>query len=233
MESIEAFCDRYDACGDGKKWALENCSTMDDVWERANPEWLIWVATRDGVLEDKTLRLFACFCARQIWPLLEDERSRNAVLVAEKFADGDATEDDLTAACAAARAAERDAEQASAWDATRVAACAAARAAARAAAWDAACAAARATACATTCATAWDAACAAARDAAWDAARDASWAASWDASWAAAWDAAWDAARDAARCAARVAARGAALINQAKWLRENAKANFKLAGSVT
>ena len=213
MESIEAFCDRYDACGDGKKWALENCSTMDDVWERANPEWLIWVATRDGVLEDKTLRLFACFCARQIWPLLEDERSRNAVLVAEKFADGDATEDDLTAACAAARAAERDAEQASAWDATRVAACAAARAAARAAAWDAA--------------------CAAARDAAWDAARDASWAASWDASWAAAWDAAWDAARDAARCAARVAARGAALINQAKWLRENAKANFKLAGSVT
>lgn len=204
METIESFCDQHEACHDGKKWALENCSTMDDVWERAKPEWLIWVATRDGVLEDKTLRLFACFCARQIWPLLEDERSRNAVLVAEKFADGDATEDDLTAAWDAARAAERDAEQASAWDATRVAACAAARAAARAAAWDAA--------------------CATARDAAWDAARDAAWAASWDASRAASWAAAWD--------AARVAARGAALINQAKWLRENAKPNFKLAGSV-
>ena len=110
VETIESFCDRHDACHDGKKWALENCSTMDDVWERAKPEWLIWVATRDGVLEDKTLRLFACFCARQIWPLLEDERSRNAVLVAEKFADGDATEDDLAAACAAAWDAARAAE---------------------------------------------------------------------------------------------------------------------------
>lgn len=130
MESIESFCDRHYVCCDGKKWALENCSTMDDVWKRAKPEWLIWVATRAGVLDDKTLRLFACWCVRHVWRLLE-ERSRNAVLVAEKFVNGEAMEDDLDAARAAAR----------------VAACSAARVAARAAscntAWDAARAAAR------------------------------------------------------------------------------------------
>ena len=93
------------------------------------------------------LRLWACWCVRQIWPLLTDERSRRAVIVAERFARGTATTEELSAAWAAA------------WDAARDAASAAASAAAWAAAWDAARAA------------AWDAAWAAARDAAGAAAR--------------------------------------------------------------
>ena len=53
---------------------------------------------------DKTERLFACWCVRQVWHLLKDERSRNAVEVAEKYANGLATVDELTAAGAVARA---------------------------------------------------------------------------------------------------------------------------------
>ena len=60
---------------------------------------------------DKTLRLFACWCVRQIWPLLTDERSRNAVDVAEKYANGEATSEELAAAWDAANwAAARDAQ---------------------------------------------------------------------------------------------------------------------------
>lgn len=105
IETIESFCDRHDACYDDKQWALENCATMLDVWERAKPWLLIWVATRPGVLDDKTLRLFMCWFVRQVWDLLEDKRIRNAVFVAEKFANGDATEDELTAARDVAEAA--------------------------------------------------------------------------------------------------------------------------------
>jgi hypothetical protein len=46
----------------------------------------------------RKLRLFACGCCRQAWHLLEDERSRNAVEIAEKRADGEESPEALVAA---------------------------------------------------------------------------------------------------------------------------------------
>ena len=101
--SIEEFCTKHGACDPGREWALAHCSDMHEVWQKAKPEWLFWVAVKPGVLTDRELRLFACWCARQVWHLMTDERSRNAVEVAERFARGEASEDELTAAWAAAR----------------------------------------------------------------------------------------------------------------------------------
>ena len=100
---------------------------------------------------DREIRLFAVWCARQVEHLMMDERSKNALNVAERFANGEASKVELAAAKAAALAA--------AW----AAAWATARAAALDAAW--------ATARATTKAAALDAALDAAWDAAWATAR--------------------------------------------------------------
>jgi len=101
------------------------------------------VASRRTVLWmrniEKELRLFACWCVRNtpltdgrvVWDLLTDKRSKNAVVVAERFANGDATHDELSAAWAAARDV--------AWDAAEEAA----SATSLGAAWEAASAAAR------------------------------------------------------------------------------------------
>ena len=111
---LREFLRKHHACSEGYEWAVENCDSLSDVWDRAKPEWLIWIATREGVLSDRDLRLFACWSVRQVWDQLTDDRSRNAVAVAERYARGEATDSELAAASAAAWDA--------AWDATRAAA---------------------------------------------------------------------------------------------------------------
>ena len=99
---------------------------------------------------EKQARLYAVWCARQMQHLLTDPRSLAALDVAERYANGEATDAELAAAEAAARDAARDvagavAESvawAVAWAAARAAGAAAG--AARAASWAAAGAVARA-----------------------------------------------------------------------------------------
>jgi hypothetical protein len=71
-------------------------------WHRSEtPEKLLAHLSRHGASERK-LRLFACACCHRIRHLLADARSWGAVEVAERYADGRATVDELTAARTAA-----------------------------------------------------------------------------------------------------------------------------------
>ena len=146
--TITVFCKKYDACQPGIDWAAEKLpgGMMSELWPVLieQPEYLIWVATQEYVFSDRDNRIMACRFVREtpigggrtVWDLLTDERSRNAVIVAERYCNGEATEDELAAAGAAAWAAVWAAARAAAWTAEQAAG-AATWAAARAAAWTA------------------------------------------------------------------------------------------------
>jgi hypothetical protein len=64
-----------------------------------------------GRASARKLRLFACACAGTVEHLMKHERSRQALRVARRFADGQASEGELNAARKSARDAEREDER--------------------------------------------------------------------------------------------------------------------------
>jgi len=120
---------------EAREWLAKNYITdLADAWDRCHrADWMLWLDKDLDLLTDRERRLIACRCVRdtplidgrKVWDLLTDERSRRAVTVAERYADGDATDEQLVDAWNAAR----DAAQAAATDPAETATWAAARAA--------------------------------------------------------------------------------------------------------
>ena len=153
----------------GKTTADDEPVPFETILDSNGLDDALWCC-RSAPQHDREWRLFAVWCARQVQHLMTDPRWVTALDVAERFANGKATDDELTAAYVAARAAAGGAWDA-AWDAAR----AAARAAAKPAA-SVAYVAPDAVAYAAADAVAW-AVASVAEPAAWAAAADAAWAA--------------------------------------------------------
>jgi hypothetical protein len=114
---VEDFIDKYSPCLQGAGFAL-NYKKMSDVWDalvkRNGPkhnDWLIWLFSREGICSEKEQRLFAVWCCRKVLHLMADHRSRHAVEVAEKYANGEASVKELSEAKEAAKDAESDSER--------------------------------------------------------------------------------------------------------------------------
>jgi hypothetical protein len=174
----------HSPCADGWKKLLSNLgkTRADDeplaittILDSNGLSDALWcLSAVDGYQSE--MRLYAVDCARSVQHLMQDQRSIDAINVAERHAQGLATDAELAAAWDTARNAvwdiAWDTAQNAAWDI------------ARDAAWS----------------TAWSAAWSTARDAAWSAAvstaRDAALSAAWDAAWTATWAEAQSAAEE-------------------------------------
>ncbi len=117
---------QLNACEPAIEWAKDkDLNTAWNTCERG--DWMIWLLTESpNEVTDQELRLIAVECCRSVQRLMTDQRSINAVDVAERYANGEATDEELRQAQAAAEAAWESAAEA-AWEA--MAAAAAARAA--------------------------------------------------------------------------------------------------------
>src|SRR5574340_1558441 len=104
-------------CESAAAW-LETQPDSQIAWQNCpRSDWMIWLLYELNYSDERVLRLYACWCAREtplsdgrrVWDLMTYERSRAAVEVAERFATGEATLKELRAASDAARAAASDA----------------------------------------------------------------------------------------------------------------------------
>jgi hypothetical protein len=95
----------------GKTKADDEPLLVSTILESNGLDDTLWVL-RAVTNHDREIRLFAVWCARQVQHLMTDRRSIDALDVAEQFAKGEATEEQLSDARSAAESAAK-----SAWDA--------------------------------------------------------------------------------------------------------------------
>ena len=126
-----------DACSDGRVWALANCATLREVWDKCpRADWMLWMLRMLKVYDQSVSRFLVKMLREQpikegktLYDLMTDERSRTCVDVLEKFLDGKATIAELknarSAAYAYATAAAASASAAAAYAAAAAATAAA------------------------------------------------------------------------------------------------------------
>src|SRR5262245_41734227 len=75
-----------------KEWLI--CNDSQQMLRLLQEKGMLW--ERKARLSKRKVRLFAAACCRRIWHFLTDERSRIAVEIAEQYADGLRSEQDLS-----------------------------------------------------------------------------------------------------------------------------------------
>ena len=104
---IESYRKMAKALGGIKKYGLDTSIPLDKVLDICGLDDALWALRIVIEPADREIRLFACDCAEHVLPFFEkrypdDKRPRQAIEVARRFANGQATQEELIAADSAA-----------------------------------------------------------------------------------------------------------------------------------
>jgi hypothetical protein len=106
--------EKYRPCREVLRFRMQY-QTFQEAWQACpRGDWMLWIAQKVGV-DLRTLMRAKALCALTVRHLMKDERSIKACEVALKFADGEATREELAAAAADADAAYAAAAAAAAY----------------------------------------------------------------------------------------------------------------------
>ena len=75
ITTVEFFGREYPNLAQERTWGeldLSNCKTMQDVWDTAPPDWVVWIATRRGVLDKTTSQRFGMFAFLRVSHLMPE-----------------------------------------------------------------------------------------------------------------------------------------------------------------
>jgi len=79
-EKLQNFLDRNEACDDViQRLHAIGVETLEQAWNKSSDEDLIWVVTRDGVMNQEQQRLFLVMVLSSIEDKLTDPRSLNVL----------------------------------------------------------------------------------------------------------------------------------------------------------
>lgn len=101
--NVKEFCRKHNACYTGSKFALK-FATMKDVWDalmRGEPDkknarcWALWIISRDGVLSKMERVELSVRFTERVKHLMKDQRSIDALEVAKRYSEGNATDEEL------------------------------------------------------------------------------------------------------------------------------------------
>ena len=95
LRKHSACKDRYTVLRNALNRGDNDPITLVEILDSNGLEDALWalpaVPNEQTAERDKLARMFACWCVRQVWHLLTDERSRHAVEVAERYVAGKAS----------------------------------------------------------------------------------------------------------------------------------------------
>ena len=89
--------EKYSPCKEAINFR-EQYASFEEAWNNCpRGDWMLWIAQKVGV-NLQTLTLAKALCANTVRHLMKDERSRNAIDVALRFGNNQATIEELDAA---------------------------------------------------------------------------------------------------------------------------------------